>query len=92
MLIVADTSEIDKTRVGVFFIGEPHAMNAVPHKAGLTQLPLLAATFVALVCVAIVALSSWREWASRDLDLKHAEVEMANLARSLMQHAEDIPL
>src|SRR5450631_351796 len=89
MLIVADTSEIDKTRVGVFFIGEPHAMNAVPHKAGLTQLPLLAATFVALVCVAIVALSSWREWASRDLDLKHAEVEMANLARSLTQHAED---
>lgn len=64
-------------------------MNAASHKLNSTRLPLLAATFVALVCIAIVALSGWREWAARDLDLKHAEVEMANLARSLTQHAED---
>jgi diguanylate cyclase (GGDEF)-like protein/PAS domain S-box-containing protein len=64
-------------------------MNAASHKINSTRLPLLAATFVALVCVAIVAWSGWREWSARDLDLKHAEVEMANLARSLTQHADD---
>ena len=54
-----------------------------------TLLPLRAAAFVALVCVAILALSGWREWGSRDTELKTAEVDMSNLARSLAQHAED---
>jgi PAS domain-containing protein len=44
---------------------------------------------VALTCVAILALSGWREWKSRQIDLHNAEVEMANLARSLTQHADD---
>lgn len=64
-------------------------MSPAPSEAGLTRLPFLAGAFVALVCVAILALSGWREWASRETDLKNAEVEMTNLARSLTQHAED---
>jgi len=56
---------------------------------GQTRLPLWAAAFVALACVAILALSGWREWSSRQIDLKNAEVDVANLARSLTQHAED---
>jgi hypothetical protein len=56
---------------------------------GQTQLSVWAAGFVALACVAILALSGWREWSSRQIDLKNAEVDMANLARSLTQHADD---
>jgi diguanylate cyclase (GGDEF)-like protein/PAS domain S-box-containing protein len=54
-----------------------------------TRLPIRAAAFVTLVCVAILALSGWREWASRNTALKNAEADMSNLARSLTQHAED---
>jgi diguanylate cyclase (GGDEF)-like protein/PAS domain S-box-containing protein len=52
-------------------------------------LPIWTAAFVALICVGILGLSGWREWNSRASDLKNAEIEMANLARSLTQHAED---
>lgn len=64
-------------------------MTLAHRESGLTRLPFRAGAFVALVCVAILALSGWREWASREIDLKNAEVEMANLARSLTQHADD---
>jgi predicted negative regulator of RcsB-dependent stress response len=64
-------------------------MNSMRHKAGLTRLPFWAAAFVALICVGILGLSGWREWTSRANNLKNAEVDMANLARSLTQHAED---
>jgi diguanylate cyclase (GGDEF)-like protein/PAS domain S-box-containing protein len=57
--------------------------------AGLKRLPLAAAAFVVMVCLAILALSAWREWKLRDAALENAEVEVANLARSLTQHAED---
>lgn len=50
---------------------------------------LWASGFVALACIAIVTLSCWREWSSRQHELKNAETDMANLARSLTQHAED---
>jgi diguanylate cyclase (GGDEF)-like protein/PAS domain S-box-containing protein len=53
------------------------------------SLPFRAAVFVALACVAILAMSAWREWGSRQADLKNAEIDMANLARSLTQHADD---
>ena len=56
---------------------------------GLPRLPFWAAAFVTVVCIAILALSGWREWTTRDADLKNAEVDMVNLARSLTQHAED---
>jgi diguanylate cyclase (GGDEF)-like protein/PAS domain S-box-containing protein len=61
----------------------------MPHKAGLSRLPIWTAAFVVLICVGILGLSGWREWNSRASDLKNAEIEMANLARSLTQHAED---
>jgi diguanylate cyclase (GGDEF)-like protein/PAS domain S-box-containing protein len=64
-------------------------MNAAPHKAGLTRLPLLAAAFVTLVCVVIVGMSGAREWNTRASTLEAAEANMANLARLLTQHAED---
>lgn len=53
------------------------------------RLSVRAGTFVILVCATILALSGWREWTSRAAELKNAEVEMSDLARSLMQHAED---
>jgi diguanylate cyclase (GGDEF)-like protein/PAS domain S-box-containing protein len=64
----------------------------MPHsrrELGKALVPLRVAGFVALACLAILALSGWREWESREVDLRNAEVDMANLARSLTQHAED---
>ncbi len=48
-----------------------------------------AAAFVALTGAAILGVSGWREWTARDAVLRGAETEMANVARSLTQHAED---
>ncbi|MBR0708212.1 sensor domain-containing diguanylate cyclase [Bradyrhizobium liaoningense] len=56
---------------------------------GKTRLPLWAAGFVALICVAILGLSAWREWEARNADLRNAEIDVANLAHSLVQHADD---
>ncbi|MEH2491848.1 diguanylate cyclase [Bradyrhizobium sp. AZCC 2230] len=64
-------------------------MNLASQRAGWSRLPLRAAAFVVLTCVAILGVSGWREWAARDQVLKGAETEMANVARSLTQHAED---
>jgi diguanylate cyclase (GGDEF)-like protein/PAS domain S-box-containing protein len=64
-------------------------MDQARYRVGLTRLPLRAAAFVALVCVAILGTGGWREWCTREALLKSAESEMANLARSLTQHAED---
>jgi diguanylate cyclase (GGDEF)-like protein/PAS domain S-box-containing protein len=61
----------------------------VRRKADLTRLPLWAAVFVALICAAILTLTALREWNLRETALKTAEVNMANLARSMLQHAED---
>ena len=57
--------------------------------AGHKRLPLIATGFVVMVCVAILALSGWREWMMRQAALENAEVGVANLARSLTQHADD---
>jgi hypothetical protein len=64
-------------------------MNIVSQRAGWSRLPLRAAAFVVLTCATILGVSGWREWAARDAVLKGAETEMANVARSLTQHAED---
>ena len=45
-------------------------MDAAPHKLGLSRLSILAAAFVALVCVAILGMSGWREWSARAAILK----------------------
>lgn len=58
-------------------------------KPGFRHLPLRAAAFVVLTCAAILGVSGWREWAARDAVVKGAETELANVARSLRQHAED---
>jgi diguanylate cyclase (GGDEF)-like protein/PAS domain S-box-containing protein len=53
------------------------------------RLPLAAAAFVGVVCLAILALSGWSEWTSRAAALRGAEIDVQNLAESLTQHAED---
>ncbi|MBR0712115.1 sensor domain-containing diguanylate cyclase [Bradyrhizobium liaoningense] len=64
-------------------------MSAATQRAGWSRLPLRAAAFVVLTCATILGVSAWREWAARDAVLRGAETEMANVARSLTQHAED---
>jgi diguanylate cyclase (GGDEF)-like protein/PAS domain S-box-containing protein len=64
-------------------------MSVASQRAGWSRLPLRAAAFVVLTCATILGVSGWREWAARDAVLKGAETEMANVARSLTQHAED---
>jgi diguanylate cyclase (GGDEF)-like protein/PAS domain S-box-containing protein len=59
------------------------------NRSGRRRLTPRVAGLVALACVAIVALSGWREWAARDFELRKAETDMANLALSLSQHADD---
>ncbi|GAU85927.1 diguanylate cyclase [Bosea sp. BIWAKO-01] len=59
------------------------------HRANRSRLPLWAGGFVAVACLAILTLSGWREWSAREAALQNAEIDMANLARSLTQHAED---
>ncbi|MBR0684914.1 diguanylate cyclase [Bradyrhizobium manausense] len=56
---------------------------------GKTRLPLWAAGFVALICMTILGLSAWREWETRNTELRNAEIDVANLAHSLIQHADD---
>jgi diguanylate cyclase (GGDEF)-like protein/PAS domain S-box-containing protein len=62
--------------------------NAV-YKTGLTRLPMLVGAFVALICVGILVLSGLRAWSAREAALEAATAELANLARSLTQHADD---
>ena len=64
-------------------------MSTASQRAGWSRLPLRAAAFVVLTCATILGVSGWREWAARDAVLKDVETEMANVARSLTQHAED---
>ncbi|KYG98144.1 diguanylate cyclase [Bradyrhizobium sp. DOA1] len=64
-------------------------MSVTTQRAGWSRLPLRAAAFVVLTCATILGVSGWREWAARDAVLRGAEAEMANVARSLTQHAED---
>ena len=64
-------------------------MSSATQRTGWSRLPPRAAGFVVLTCVAILGISGWREWAARDAVLRGAETEMANVARSLTQHAED---
>ena len=60
-------------------------------KVRLTQakLPFWAAFFVVSICIAILGLSVLHEVQSRSNRIDIAEIELANLASSLVQHAED---
>ncbi len=64
-------------------------MSASLRNASLRQLAYLAGGFVALVCVLLLTLSALREWGLRHETLKAAEVDVANIAQSLVQHAND---
>jgi diguanylate cyclase (GGDEF)-like protein/PAS domain S-box-containing protein len=64
-------------------------MSFTDREQATIRLPIWATVFVALICVAIFGLSSWREWSTRGAELKNAEIEMANLAQSLAQQADD---
>ena len=64
-------------------------MSSVRREHAAPRLPIWAAVFLTLICVAIVGLSSWREWSTRNAELKSTEIDMANLAQSLAQHADD---
>jgi diguanylate cyclase (GGDEF)-like protein/PAS domain S-box-containing protein len=64
-------------------------MTPVRRDTSLTRLPFWAAAFVALICIVLLGLSGWRAGIAREGELKNAEVDLANLARSLTQHAED---
>lgn len=55
----------------------------------LRQPVYLATGLVVLVCIAMLCLSSLRELGLRRDTLKAAEIDMANLAQSLIQHADD---
>src|SRR5438034_10866526 len=87
MIAQAEFSNGGPIAVGGGSEGRPMARGR--RELGKTRLPVWTALFVTLSCAAILALSGWREWESRQLDLHGAEVEMANLARSLTQHADD---
>ncbi|RXZ38679.1 sensor domain-containing diguanylate cyclase [Oxalobacteraceae bacterium CAVE-383] len=45
--------------------------------------------FVVLVCLIVVAISAWNAWNSRQKELRDAEIDVENMARSLAQHADD---
>src|SRR3569832_526221 len=64
-------------------------MDVVIHRAGMRRLLRRAAAFVVLTCIAILGVCGWCVWSARVALLRGAEAEMANLARSLTQHAED---
>lgn len=85
--------------VALAFVNEPVRPSSVQRETAMavltalltrkSRLPLMVGVFVALACCAIGAVSVWREMSSRAADLRSAEVDVANMARSLMQHAED---
>ncbi|WP_407051069.1 diguanylate cyclase [Methyloraptor flagellatus] len=50
---------------------------------------MAACLFVVLACASAVGFSVWREYVARDGEIRNAEAEMSNLARSLSQQAED---
>lgn len=57
--------------------------------ASLRQLAFLVGGFVALICLTLLTLSSLRELGLRRDALKSAEIDVANIAQSLVQHADD---
>jgi diguanylate cyclase (GGDEF)-like protein len=45
--------------------------------------------FVAAVCLIILGLEGWRDWSEREQEIAEISADAMNLARSLVQHAED---
>lgn len=64
-------------------------MAVKPRDTSYRQLALFTACFVILTCLAILTFGTVREVSVRRDALKNSEVDLANLAQSLVQHAED---
>lgn len=64
--------------------------DAVPPRS-VKSSPLLfqAGVFVIIVAATLILFNSWQIWSAHQRDLRSAEHESANLARSLAQHADD---
>lgn len=45
--------------------------------------------FVVVVCLVILGLGGWRDWSDREQEIARINAENLNLAKSLVQHAED---
>lgn len=45
--------------------------------------------FVVVVCLVILGLEGWRDWSEREQEIDRISAETLNLAKSLVQHAED---
>ena len=45
--------------------------------------------FVVVVCLVILGLSGWRDWNEREQEIARISADALNLAKSLVQHAED---
>ena len=45
--------------------------------------------FVVVVCLVILGLEGWRDWSEREQEIARISAETLNLAKSLVQHAED---
>jgi diguanylate cyclase (GGDEF)-like protein len=49
-----------------------------------------AALFVLLVCLIVVAITSWNALNAHRVELREAEIATVNMARSIAQHADDV--
>lgn len=56
---------------------------------GKGSLPARLGIFIVFVCVAIAGFEAWQDYRARDRELAKIEATNANLARSVLQHAED---
>lgn len=63
--------------------------NQIAGRRRLRMTTSLAAVLLAAVCAVIISLGLYRELEMRSSDIRTAEIEAGNLARSLLQHAED---
>jgi diguanylate cyclase (GGDEF)-like protein len=45
--------------------------------------------FVVVVCLTILGLEGWRDWSEREQEIAKISADAMNLAKSLVQHAED---
>lgn len=61
----------------------------LPHKGKNSPLLFQAGVFVIIVAATLILFNVWQIWNAHQRDLKSAEYESANLARSLAQHADD---
>lgn len=58
-----------------------------PQKKG--SLPARLSIFIVFVCVAIAGFEAWQDYRGRARELAKSELATANLAQSVLQHAED---